>query len=159
MASKWTTSKALKAINNARSDISKRKDDDDFSYEPWETGTAEEQAAQYEAFNQRIEQYKQNGGLTEAEKARRDAVRANTEAEQARQIQEQQASNAALQNALTTGSLDSLLISRFYALAFVKLNSPGFCTAQLLAPHSLLPHRHILCTVFKVSDSSQRNPH
>ncbi len=43
----------------------------------------------------------------------------------------------------------TVLISRFYALAFVKLNSPGFCTAQLLAPHSLLPHRHILCTVFK----------
>ena len=109
MASKWTTNKALTALNNARADVAKRRDDEDFTYEPWAVPDAEQQANEAEEINQRYAQLQQNGPSAAVLAGRQTmsdynaALKTAQEAAQASRENEQRM----LQNALTVGSLDS----------------------------------------------------
>ena len=109
MASKWTTNKALTALNNARADVAKRRDDEDFTYEPWAVPDAEQQAIEAEEINQRYAQLQQNGPSAAVLAGRQTmsdynaALKTAQEAAQASRENEQRM----LQNALTVGSLDS----------------------------------------------------
>ena len=108
---KWTTSTALKAINTARADIAKRKEEDgeNFTYEPWAVPDAETQANQAEEINRRYAELQQNGPSDAILAARQsvadsNAAYKNMVEENQRQREQEQ---AMLQNPLTVGSLDS----------------------------------------------------
>ena len=108
---KWSTSTALKAINNARADIAKRKEEDgeSFTYEPWAVPDEETQANQAEEINRRYAELQQNGASDAILAARQsvadsNAAYKNMVEENQRQREQEQ---TMLQNALTVGSLDS----------------------------------------------------
>ena len=108
---KWSTSTALKAINNARADIAKRKEEDgeSFTYEPWAVPDEETQANQAEEINRRYTELQQNGASDAILAARQsvadsNAAYKNMVEENQRQREQEQ---TMLQNALTVGSLDS----------------------------------------------------
>ena len=108
---KWSTSTALKAINNARADIAKRKEEDgeNFTYEPWAVPDEETQANQAEEINRRYAELQQNGASDAILAARQsvadsNAAYKNMVEENQRQREQEQ---TMLQNALTVGSLDS----------------------------------------------------
>ncbi len=108
MASKWTTNKALKALNNARADVAKRRDDEDFTYEPWAVPDAEQQANEAEEINRRYAQ-QQNGpsaAVLAGRQTMSDYNSALKTAQEAAQISRENEQRM-LQNALTAGSLDS----------------------------------------------------
>lgn len=108
---KWSTSTALKAINNARADIAKRKEEDgeNFTYEPWAVPDEETQVNQAEEINRRYAELQQNGASDAILAARQsvadsNAAYKNMAEENQRQREQEQ---TMLQNALTVGSLDS----------------------------------------------------